>query len=152
MSQSDDDLMLDALKLNWEHARHLEGQRLQMTVVYIATLGAGVTLVADQQGATRALASSAGLLLTMFCWGMIDKWNLEVVNQIRTADKCARWLKVASQTTPGDTDELHAYIGFPVRRKRRLLAKLNVRLMFTLLFIVSTVIWLVLLVSCCFEF
>ncbi|MBI4204908.1 MAG: hypothetical protein HY527_07760 [Betaproteobacteria bacterium] len=141
--ESDDNLISDALKLNWDHARHVETLRLRLTAVYIlAVLGAGLAALESDAALIQRIAAILGLLISLFCWAMTHKWNAEFVNQIQCADRCARRLRVTSTSDQNSSEELHSYIGFP--KPDPLLPKtINVRRMFNWFYITFIAVWVV---------
>jgi hypothetical protein len=145
--KSDDDLIVEALKIDWDHARHVETQRLRLVTVYIiAVLGAGLAAMKSDMPWIQGLASIVGLLISAFCWAMTHKWNAEFVNQIKSAELCARRLKVTSLASPEETEELFSYIGFP--KPDPFLPKvINVRRMFNWFYAVFIVVWLIISVN-----
>ena len=138
-------LLLEALKLNWEHARHVEKQRNTLVIAYAgAMLAAGAVALSRDAQIPREAACLAGFLITVLCWGMTYKWNLAFDNQIRKADLCARSLSLLETSLAGSQLHiLHSYIGFPIRDKR--LPTLNVKLMFNFLYGLATIAWLLVL-------
>ena len=136
-------LIIEALKLNWEHARHIEAQRIRLTTIYIvATLGAGMAALKSEIYWIRCIASILGFVISIFCWAMTHKWNSEFVNQIKSADKCARELKI---TFEENDKELHEYIGFP--QPDPFMPKIiNVRRMFHWFYITFIILWLIILI------
>lgn len=136
-------LLIEALKLNWEHARHVEAQRIRLTTMYIvAVLGVGLAALKSEILWIQLMASILGLVTSIFCWAMTHKWNVEFVNQIKSADKCARELKILIGRNSGSYKVLHEYIGFP--KPTSILPKvINVRCMFNLFYISFILVWLI---------
>jgi hypothetical protein len=144
LSVESDHKLLEALKSNWQHARHIEDLRLRLTTVYITTmLGAGFTAIKSEIFAIQVLGIGIGLLVTIFSWAMTHKWNVEFVNQIKKADACARRLKLIGSGSDPDQLNMHSFIGFPIRDPK--LPKLNVRLMFSLFYGSFLLAWIFLL-------
>jgi hypothetical protein len=146
---SEDNLIVEALKIDWDHARHVETQRLSLATVYIlAVLGAGFAALSSDIFWVRILGSFLGLFISIFCWAMTHKWNAEFVNQIQSADKCAKRLKVNSESSQGK-EVLHSYIGFP--KPDPLLPKaINVRRMFDWFYRVFIIVWLLIIFNVIF--
>ena len=152
MENTDKDMILEALKLNWDHARHVENQRARLAAIYLAVVGAGVAAAVKIPlvGRQRFWALVAGLLFCLICWCMTYKWNLEFGSLIDKAEKCAKTLQVTG--SDGERAKLYSYIGFPTQltdsppqEKHSLLKYVTVRRMFHLFYFLSAVIWLVLL-------
>jgi hypothetical protein len=143
----DDRVIVQLLRMNWEHARYVETQRLHLTVVY-AALAAGVAYEALYSGdpVVKIAAAVFGLAVTLIFWGMIRKLSSEFVNQIAHADRCARQLMVQVEGGRGPIP-IHAFLGFPRKAIRpfAVLGALNVRLMFRVLFATFTLAWMFLL-------
>jgi hypothetical protein len=143
----DDRLLVQVLRMNWEHARYVETQRLYLTVVY-AALAAGIAYEALYSGdpVVKIAASAFGLATTLIFWGMIRKLSSEFVNQIAHADRCARQLMVQVEGGRGPIP-LHAFLGFPRKAIRpfAVLGAINVGLMFRVLFGTFTLAWVFLL-------
>jgi hypothetical protein len=143
----DDDLIVEALKIDWDHARHVEVQRLRLVTVYIIVVfGTGLAAMKSNIPWIQGLASILGLLVSVFCWAMTHKWNAEFVNQIKSAERCARRLKVTSLVSPEEIEELYSYIGFP--KPDPFLPKIiNVRRIFSWFYVVFTIVWLIISVN-----
>ena len=138
-----DEILASALKLNWDHARHIETLRLRLTTVYIiAILGAGLAALKGEVELIKQVAAVLGLLISIFCWAMTHKWNAEFVNQIQSADRCARKLRLedGDEGEVSVGEEVHSYIGFP--KPAPFLSRLiNVRRMFHLFYVVFIGAW-----------
>ncbi|NQU06843.1 MAG: hypothetical protein HQ568_12170 [Calditrichaeota bacterium] len=136
----EDNLIVEALKLNWEHARHIEAQRLRLFTAYILIMfGVGLTLLKGDLEFLRYISPILGISITLFCWIMTRKWNKEFVNQIKKADICAKKLNICSDDN--SDSNLHNYIGFPIKRVG-LDKLLNVRHSFTLIYLLFFIIWI----------
>jgi hypothetical protein len=138
----DEEKLLEALKSNWQHARHVETLRSQFAGGYVAIASAILLYVFRYVGEfSSVIGAFTGFFLTLVCWGMTHKWNLSFVNQIKKADICAHSLKFKSPIN--GNEDMHAVMGFPIRD--RILKKLSVRLMFNLLYFSFTIVWLVII-------
>src|ERR1700760_4418981 len=91
----DDNLVANALRLNWEQARHIESQRLQLIAVYLAmALGLGYASLQAGDHVIRLGATVFGLIVTLIAWAATHKLNGAFRTQILAADRCARRLVV----------------------------------------------------------
>ena len=146
----DDELVARALRMNWEHARHIEAQRLQLLAVHVAiTLGLGYAAIYTGAPAVRVLAAELGFCLTLFCWGITHKLNSAFVFQIWQADRCARRLAVRDASRHDGFDGLHSLLGFP--RKAPGPRFLNVRTMFHFIYFAFALNWVLLLAYAVFR-
>ena len=140
----DDNLVASALRQNWEHARHIEGQRIQFMAVYVA-IGFGLGFVATHPGDpfVRIGAALLAFCITLIVWAITYKLGLAFANQIRHADRCAR--RLAIQTLDGNNEyiALHDYIGFPRKPPAVAGVLLTVRQMFSLFYATCTLAWAV---------
>ncbi|MEM2971801.1 MAG: hypothetical protein QW270_05195 [Candidatus Bathyarchaeia archaeon] len=81
--------LLEALKQNWEHARHVETQRQQQFYVFIVLFGAVTTILNSQKDISLLTLSNfwpVFLFLAIILLLMsrnITKWNIEFGNHIR---------------------------------------------------------------------
>ena len=138
-------LILEALKLNWEHARHVEKQRNTLALAYAgAMLAAGAVALEKDNLPINIGASIAGVFVTLLCWGMTHKWNLAFATQIQKADLCAKALTIVKSGGVGVSALLlHSFIGFPRRDPN--LRWLNIRLLFDILYGVTSLFWILFL-------
>jgi hypothetical protein len=142
----DDNLVANALRLNWEHARHIESQRLQLAAIYLA-MAFGLGFVALQPGdhVIRLGAVLFGLVVTLIVWAMTHKLNSAFRVQIWLADRCAKRLVVQLPDGHNEYTALHGFIGFPRRTPGSgIMRRINVRLMFNALYATFTLGWVVL--------
>ena len=136
MDNNNEEKLLEALRSNWEHARHIENLRLQMASGYIfAMLGAGAAVFEVEQIVFQYFGAIIGLLISVFCFGMTMKWNDAFDNQIKKADKCAKILRLSDIN-----NNMHDFMGFPIRKKYY--EWLNVRLMYVLFYLSFIFIWI----------
>src|SRR5882724_10269654 len=107
----DDNLIANALRLNWEHARHIENQRLQLAAIYLA-MAFGLGFVALQPGDPfiRLGAVLLGLAITLIVWAMTHKLNSAFRIQIWLADRCAKQLVVQLPDSQDRYTALHGFI------------------------------------------
>ncbi len=136
--------LLKALEMNWAHARHIETQRIALNLAYVGAMGAALAFVLNTSPAKPTASGfvvAAAIVLTLLCWGMTHKWNLEFVNQIRKADLCARALHVRP-VDDADNGILHTFVGFLVKDKQ--ITWLNVRGLFSVLYCGNLVLWITL--------
>ena len=146
MPLEDDQKILEALKSNFQHARHIEDLRLRMALGYIvATFGAGFVGIKGDAIELQITGCLAGFLLTMFCWGMTLKWNIEFANQIQRADACAKALKISAECGL-DARNMHALMGFP-RPNRP-----SVRFWFHLFYLAYAAAWIIVLIIVILNF
>ena len=142
----DRELLLEVMQMNWQHARHIETQRIALNLAYVGAMGASIAyaLGKETKPIPMLIIAAAALFLTLLCWGMTRKWNLAFQNQIIKADKCAKLLLVGI-SPDGETQltKLHSFVGFPVTDPR--FPWLNVRRMFAALYIGSALTWVALL-------
>jgi hypothetical protein len=149
----DDTLVAAALRQNWDHARHVERQRLYLLAIYVAMAAAlGSVSVHGGDPYLRVGATFLALCATLIAWGISHKLGQAFANQVWHADRCAR--RLAIQSLDGGSNEyiaLHGYIGFP--RKPVTIAGLpqTVRLLFDLLYGTFTVAWAILLAYMAFR-
>lgn len=153
----EDDLVTQALRLNWDHARHVEIQRLQLTAVYVAmAFGLGLAALHPGDPVIRIGAAVLGSCVTLICWGMTHKLNRAFVNLIEHADRCARRLGIREWDERSEHEEfvaLHAFLGFPrmARERVSIVRRSNVRVMFHLLYGGFALTWLILLAYLIFR-
>jgi hypothetical protein len=144
--QSEDDLLIRALGMNWEHARHVENQRLQVLAVNVA-LGIALGYVAIYAGnlTLRVLASFLGFSSTLLFWGVTHKLNAAFSIQVLHAYRCARALAIQDNRSRDGFVGLDRYLGFPRKKRVAFIGVINVRTMFQLFYGVLTLSWLFLL-------
>lgn len=142
----DDQFLVQALRMNWEHARHIETQRLYCLAVYVTT-AAGLAFGALTSGDyyVKLGASVCGLMLTFPFWGLTHKFNNAIRIQISRADDCARRLILQTADKRGPIP-LHAFLGFP-RKLRPPFSMINVRRMFEVVYGTCATGWLL---FCCY--
>ena len=141
--QPNNDLIVQALKSNLTHARHVEQQRLQALAIYVAmALGLGYAAIYAATPAVRILASELGLCLTLAFWGMAFKLNAAFTRQISHAARCAELLAIDVQP---DVRDLFDLIGFPRSASASPLGQITVRLMFHMIYAAFVLNWLLLL-------
>jgi hypothetical protein len=144
----EENLVLQALRQNWDHARHVESQRLQSTFLYVATaFGLGFVALHPGDMVLRLGATLLGLSVTLIFWAIIHKLNGAFVVQIWYADRCARHLGIRPPDGKNDLIALHAYLGFPRKAGGQfaVLRRINVRLMYNALYGAFALSWLFLL-------
>ena len=149
----DDNLVAAALRQNWDHARHVETQRLYLLAIYVAVAAAlGYVAVHGGDPYLRLGATFLALSATVIVWGITHKLGQAFANQVRHADRCARRLAIQSLDGNNEYIALHGYIGFP--RKPAGLAGLSftVRLMFDAFYGTVAVAWVTLLGYLAFRF
>ncbi len=138
-----DALIVQALKSNLAHARHVERQRLQALAIYVAiALGLGYASIYAVTPAVRILAAELGLCLTLAFWGMAFKLNAAFVRHIASAARCSELLVIDGH--PGVRD-LFDLMGFPRRASASRLRQITVRLMIHLIYAAFALNWLFLL-------
>ena len=126
---SNEEKIMEALKQNWTHGRHVEDLRVRLATFYVAVMiGSGIAVLSNQVLLIKLVGFFIGILVTLICWSMTHKWNIEFSNQIKKADYCARTLIMKTNTKK----QLHEYIGFPIRDKN--LPWLSVRLLYHFLY------------------
>jgi hypothetical protein len=135
-----DQKIIEALKSNFQHARHIEDLRLRMALAYIlSTLGTGFAVIKGSGLEFQLTGCLAGLFLTIFCWIMTRKWNREFNNQIIKADKCAR--KLEFYDSDGiNVANLHQIMGFPLPIKP------SVGFLFHCFYLVYAIAWISILI------
>ena len=136
-------LIVQALKSNLAHARHIERQRLHALAVYVAiTLGLGYAAIYSGTPTVRILTGELGLCLTLAFWGMAFKLNRAFTRQIAHAVRCAELLAIDGHPNVRDLFDL---IGFPANVFIPLLGPVTARLMFHLIYGVFALNWFLLL-------
>jgi hypothetical protein len=141
----DDDLVAGALRLNWDHARHLERQRLSLLAIYVAlAVALGFVSVHPGDPFLRVGAAFLALCLTPIVWGITRKLGDAFANQVRHADRCARRLAIQSLDDQNQYIALHGYLGFPRKPPTFAGMLLTVRLMFNLFYGTAAIAWLIL--------
>ena len=142
----DDNIVAGALRLNWDHARHVEKQRLHLLAIYVA-IAAALGFVALHPGdpILRVGAALVALCLTLIVWAITYKLNNAFANQIWHADRCARRLAIQSLDGNNEYIALHGYVGFPRKPPAIAGVLLTVRLMFNVLYGTFAGTWTVLL-------
>ena len=151
----EDQLVAQALRMNWEHARHVEVQRFQVTATYVAiAFGLGYVSIQPGDMIVRTGASVLGVCVTLVFWGMAHKLNSAFINQIRFADLCARQLGIQDPDDGGRYIALHGYLGFPRKAPGRFgfVRRVNVHRMFNWLFALLLMGWLALAGYLLFRF
>lgn len=131
--------------MNWDHARHVEVQRLQSTALYlVAALGLGFAAIQPGDPFVKIAASALGLSITLFFWAMTHKLNSAFTNQIWYADRCARRLGIASSDGHHELVAIYAFLGFPRKAPGpyAFIRQINVRLMFHFLYCSFALGWL----------
>jgi hypothetical protein len=143
MNDPADDLVAQALKMNWDHARHLEAQRTHALAIYVlAALGIGYAALYAGAPAVRCLAAELGLILTLAFWGITYKLNREFRNQLIHAARSAQWL-TGRVLQPGEN--LVDFLAFPHPPGGRLLGQIRVGLMLHLIYAALALNWTLLL-------
>jgi hypothetical protein len=143
MTDPGDDLIARSLKMNWDHARHIEAQRMGALAIYVVmALGVGYGAVFAGVPAVRCLAAELGLCLTLLFWGMTLKLNRAFRNQLMHAARCAQRL-TGRALRPGEN--LVDFIAFPIRPQGRLFGQIRVGLMFHFIYAVFALNWILLL-------
>ena len=145
--QHDDDLILEALRLNLRRAEHIELFRMKLTALYSAiALVIGYLALHSGDPPLGLGAAVVGLLVTMVFWGIIHKLNGAFVNQIVHADRCGQRLAVRSFDNRDDYIALKNFIGLPRRATGPidLIRNITVRQMYNLLYALMSLSWLAL--------
>jgi hypothetical protein len=143
MSDPGDELVVQALKMNWDHARHIEAQRMGALAIYgVMTLGIGYAAIYAGAPAVRCLAAELGLVVTLVFWGMTQKLNRAFRNQLVHAARSAQHLS-ARLLRQGES--LFDLLAFPRRAARGPLGQISVGLMFHLVYAVFALNWALLL-------
>lgn len=142
----DDNLVATALRQNWDHARHVERQRLSVLAIYTA-LAVALGFVGVHPGDPFLRVGSAflALCLTLILWGITRKLGQAFANQVWHADRCARRLAIQSLDEQNQYIALHGYLGFPRKPPSIAGMLLTVRLMFNVFYGTAAVAWLMLL-------
>jgi hypothetical protein len=149
----DDNLVAAALRQNWDHARHVETQRLYLLAIYVAIAAAlGSVAVHGGDPYLRLGTTILALCTTLIMWGIANKLGQAFANQVRHADRCARRLVVQSLDGNNEYIALHGYIGFPRKPASFARLSLTVRLMFDAFYGTVAVAWLTLLGYLAFRF
>ncbi|MCX5874823.1 MAG: hypothetical protein NT087_00720, partial [Deltaproteobacteria bacterium] len=144
------ELLVEALKLNWQHARHIEIQRIALNLAYIGLMAAFAAFVLDKdlKPVSTLIVIHVAVFLTFLCWGMTSKWNLAFQKQIQKADACARTLQMSGNQN--NILSLHEFVGFPAPDKS--LTRLTVRGMFSILHWGIFSIWIIIAIFVfCFK-
>jgi hypothetical protein len=149
----DDNLVSTALRLNWDHARHIENQRLKLLAIYTA-IGVALGFASIHPGDpwVRVGATLFALCITLIIWGISHKLGRAFANQVAHADRCARRLAIQPLDGSNEYIELHGYLGFPRKPPRWAGHLLTVRLMFDVLYGTVAAIWILLLAYLLFRF
>jgi hypothetical protein len=143
MSDPGDDLVLQALKMNWDHARHIETQRMGALAIYmVMALGIGYGAIFAGAPAVRCLASELGLVTTLLFWGMTRKLNRAFRNQLIHAARGAQHL---GDRVLRKDESLFDFLAFPTKPARGLLEQVRVGLMFHFIYAVFALNWVMLL-------
>jgi hypothetical protein len=140
----DDNLVTRAFRLNWERARHIEAQRVQLMAVYTAiAIAIGYVGIHPGDPLVRFGALVLGFCMTLIAWAMTNQLNSDLVNQLAHADRCARRLVVQTVDGRNEFIALHGFIGFP-RKPAVLFGLVNVdiRLMFNVFYAAIALAWL----------
>jgi len=142
----DDDLVVAALRQNWDHARHIESQRLWLLAIYVAIAAAlGFVAVHPGDPFLRVGATFLALCVTAIVWGVTFKLGLAFANQVWHADRCARRLAIQSLDEENRYIALHGYLGFPRKPPSIAGMLLTVRLMFNVFYGTVAAAWVILL-------
>ena len=148
----DDDLVVAALRQNWDHARHVEQQRLSVLAIYVAlAVALGFVSVHPGDPYLRLGATFVALCQTLIVWGITRKLGQAFANQVWHADRCARHLAIQSLDEQNQYIALHGYLGFPRKPPGIAGVLLTVRLMFNVLYGTAAVAWLILFVYLAFR-
>ncbi|MGE5652849.1 MAG: hypothetical protein ACM3ZQ_01090 [Bacillota bacterium] len=111
MAARDPDV-LECLKENWQHARHVENERLSFTQFYAAIAGAVVTMLSQWFDKGRELVFAlASFLLLLSILGLLlaHKWGQTFDKHMERGRKAAEWLGVTEYMVfPG---QAHQYTG-----------------------------------------
>ena len=138
-----DALIVEALKTNLAHARHVERQRLQGLAIYVAAaLGLGYAAIYAATPAVRILASELGFCLTLAFWGLTYKLSTAFARQIAYAVRCSELLAIDQHSGVRDLFDL---IGFPRSASASRLRQVTARLMFHLIYAAFALNWLLLM-------
>jgi hypothetical protein len=142
----DDNLVAAARRLNWDHARHVETQRLLRLAVYSAiSVALGFVSIHPGDPFLRLGAPVLGLCITPIVWAITHKLGLAFANQIRLADRCANRLAIQALDGTNEYIPLHGYVGFPRKPPQFAGKLLTVRLMFDVFYGTLAAGWLILL-------
>ncbi len=147
-SVDNDKKLIELIKCNWDHGRHLENLRMKLAAMY--TGGMFALLLAQfkiEDIEAKLLSAIIGILLTLICTIATYKWNYEFKNQIQKADRCARKIFVTSDNNHKET--AHSLLGFPIREDR--LSWINVRLAYILLYSLFFTVWCTFLIASLYE-
>ena len=149
----DDNLVVAALRLNWDHARHVEMQRLYLLAIY-AVFSAALGYLALHGGDPflRVGAILIALCVTAIIWSMTHKLGRAFATQVWHADRCARRLVIQPLDGSNEYVALHGYIGFPRKPPALAGVLLTVRLMFDLLYGTLAGAWVILFGYLLFRF
>lgn len=143
MTDPDDELIAQALKMNWEHARHIEAQRMAALAIYVLiALGVGYGAIFAGAPAVRCLAAELGLCVTLVFWGMTHKLNRAFRNQLLHAARGAQRL-TGRALRPGES--LIDFLAFPSKPGGGLFSQFRVGLMFHFVYAAFTLNWTLLL-------
>jgi hypothetical protein len=143
MNDPADDLVAQALKMNWDHARHIEAQRMRSLAIYVlAALGIGYAALYAGAPAVRCLATELGLILTLAFWGMTYKLNREFRNQLIHAARSAQ--RLTGSVLP-QGENLVDFLAFPYPPGGRLFDQIRVGVMFHLIYAAFALNWILLL-------
>jgi hypothetical protein len=143
MTDPGDDLIVRSLQMNWDHARHIEAQRMGALATYVVmALGLGYAAIFAEPGAVRWLASELGLCATLVFWGVTHKLNRAFRNQLMHAARGAQRL-TAGALRPGES--LIDFLAFPSRPSRGVFGQIRVGLMFHFIYAVFALNWALLL-------
>jgi hypothetical protein len=143
MNDRGDDLIVPVLQMNWEHARHIEVQRMAALAVYVvAALGIAYGAIFAAAPAVRCLLAELGICLTLVFWGMTHKLNRAFRNQLLHAARSAQRLTDRA-LRPGES--LVDLLAFPRRPDRGLLGRIRVGPMLHLLYAAFALNWCLLL-------
>jgi hypothetical protein len=140
----DDNLVTRAFRLNWERARHIEGQRIQLMAIYVAiAVAVGYVGIYAGDPLIRLGAVLLGVCMTLIGWAMTDQLNNDLINQLAHADRCARRLVVQTVDGRNEFIALHGFVGFP-RKPPVLFGRVHIdmRLMFNVFYATIALAWL----------
>jgi hypothetical protein len=144
MKAPDDDLIAQSLKMNWEHARHVEAQRMGALAIHVVmALGLGYAAIFAEPSAVRWLASELGFCATLVFWGITHKQNRAFRNQLVHAARAAQRVTTGGTLRPGES--LIDFLAFPGRPSRELFGQIRVGMMFHFIYATFALNWALLL-------
>lgn len=143
------EMVTEIVKVNMDHARHIEAQRMLLAIGYgvaMYTLLPSTLNYEPDDLIAKTAYSFLGLLVTILSGAMTYKWNEAFTRWIKAAEAVATSMK-ASSAADDDAGKLRMLFGFKDRENTRasntFIGNVGASRMFNMLYVGAAAIWVV---------